>query len=147
MEILGLFLFVAGFIIGLGAVTVIDILGFLGQKSSYWTETTIRSHKVTKPLIWIGTILAFIGGFIFYLSQNEVLSGIPLIHFILGIILILNGSFLSFYVSPYLLKLEKEGKGRDLLSKSLQIKIGASMIVSFVCWWSSVILLVLYLLK
>jgi len=57
-DILGLFLFIAGFIIGLGAVTVIDLHGFLGRKSSYWTEATIRTHKVTKPLIWIGILLA-----------------------------------------------------------------------------------------
>lgn len=47
----GLFLFLAGFVIGLGAVSVIDVLGFLGRTSRYWTEATVRAHKVTKPLI------------------------------------------------------------------------------------------------
>ena len=37
-DIIGLFLLIAGFIIGLGAVTVIDLHGFLGRTSSYWTE-------------------------------------------------------------------------------------------------------------
>jgi hypothetical protein len=36
-NLLGVFLIISGYIIGLGAVTVIDILGFLGRKSSYWT--------------------------------------------------------------------------------------------------------------
>ena len=49
LDFIGLFIFIAGFIIGLGAVTVIDIHGFLGRKSAYWTEATIRTHKVTKP--------------------------------------------------------------------------------------------------
>jgi len=33
MDIIGLFIFLSGFIIGLGAVTVIDLHGFLGRKS------------------------------------------------------------------------------------------------------------------
>ena len=57
IDIIGLFIILAGFIIGLGAVTVIDIHGFLGRRSNYWTEATTRTHKVTKPLIWIGITL------------------------------------------------------------------------------------------
>ncbi len=75
-DVLGLFLFIGGFIIGLGAVTVIDIHGFLGRKSAYWTEATTRTHKVTKPMIWVGIALVIIGGLIFY--RHEPFSGIPL---------------------------------------------------------------------
>jgi hypothetical protein len=60
LDFVGLFLLLAGFIIGLGAVTVIDIHGFLGRRSSYWTEATTRAHKVTKPLIWLGIALALL---------------------------------------------------------------------------------------
>src|SRR5690606_2787254 len=66
MDFLGLFLFITGFVIGLGAVTVIDLHAFLGRKSNYWTEATTRTHKVTKPLIWTGLILATIGGSLYY---------------------------------------------------------------------------------
>jgi hypothetical protein len=69
-DILGLFLHLAGFVVGLGAVTVIDLHGFLGRKSSYWTEATTRTHKVTKPLIWLGLSLAVIGGAIFHRGQG-----------------------------------------------------------------------------
>lgn len=65
LDLLGLFVMLAGFVIGLGAVTVIDLHGFLGRKSAYWTLATTRTHKVTKPLIWLGMSLAVIGGFIF----------------------------------------------------------------------------------
>lgn len=143
-DILGLFLFLAGFVIGLGAVTVIDIHGFLGRKSSYWTEATIRTHKVTKLLIWIGTTLALIGGFIFY--RNETLMGAPLWHLIIALVLIINGCFLSFVVSPFLLKQEREGRATELLPSSLQRKIVASFIVSFLGWWSALLILVCYLL-
>ena len=62
MYTLTLFILFAGFIIGLGAVTVIDLHGFLGRTSTYWTEATTRTHKVTKPLIWAGMFLVIIGG-------------------------------------------------------------------------------------
>ncbi len=143
-DFIGLFLMLAGFIIGLGAVTVIDIHGFLGRKSPYWTEATTRTHKVTKPLIWIGILCAIIGGAILY--RNESFSGIPLYHAIMAGALILNGLFLSFYVSPFLLKQEREGKQRELLPASLQNKIIVSFIISATLWWGSLLLLVAYLL-
>lgn len=142
LDIIGLFIFIAGFIIGLGAVVVIDIHGFLGRKSSYWTEATIRTHKVTKPLIWAGIFLAIIGGTILY--RNVPFAGIPLYHAIIAGLLILNGLFLSFYVSPFLLTREREGKQRDLLPKSLQNKIAISLILSDIGWWVGLFLLVVY---
>ena len=144
-DFIGLFLMLAGFVIGLGAVTVIDIHGFLGRKSSYWTEATTRTHKVTKPMIWAGIFLAIVGGLIFY--RTESLAGIPLIHAVIAIALILNGYFLSFKVSPFLLSREKEGKSGELLPRVWQNKIIASLIVSDVGWWGGLLLLVVYLLN
>lgn len=145
IDSIGLFLFLAGFVIGLGAVTVIDIHGFLGRQSSYWTEATTRTHKVTKPMIWTGIMLAVIGGLIFYRAES--FSGIPLIHAVIALALILNGYFLSFKVSPFLLKREKEGLSGELLPASWQNKIMASLIVSDIGWWGGLFLLVVYLLS
>lgn len=130
LDIIGIFLFIAGFIVGLGAVTVIDIHGALGRNSAYWTEATTRTHKVTKPLIWIGLFLAISGALITY--RDTSFSGIPLLQAIIAVVLVLNGLFLSFYVSPYMLKREREGKARELLPPSLQIKIAISFVVSFI---------------
>src|SRR3989338_5568369 len=98
-DAIGLFLLLAGFVIGLGAVTVIDIHGFLGRKSSCWTEATTRTHRVTKPMIWAGMGLAVIGGLFFY--RHEPFADIPLIHTIIAAALVVNGYFLSFRVSPF----------------------------------------------
>lgn len=144
IDIIGLFILLAGFVIGLGAVTVIDIHGFLGRTSNYWTEATTRTHKVTKPLIWIGITLALIGGSILY--RHEPFAGIPLIHTIIACILIVNGLFLSFKVSPFLLAREKEGHADELLPSSWQHKIIVSLIISDIGWWGGLFLLVVYLL-
>lgn len=143
LDIIGLFLFMAGFVIGLGAVTVIDIHGFLGRKSRYWTEATTRTHKVTKPLIWLGIILTIIGGSIFY--RNETNSQIPIIHAGIALLLIINGIFLSFKVSPFLLEREKKGESSKLLPKSWQRKIIFSLIVSDLGWWGGLFLFAFYL--
>lgn len=145
IDIISLFVLLSGFILGLGAVTVIDLHGFLGRKSSYWTEATTRTHKVTKPLIWAGITLSVLGGIIFY--RNEDLQGIPLYHLIVAIILILNGQFLSFKVSPFLLKREKEGRSSELLPSNWQRNITISFIISFLGWWSALLMLVVYLLN
>ena len=136
-NILGIFIIISGYIIGLGAITVIDILGFLGRKSSYWTEATIRAHKVTKPLIWMGIFLLLIG---YYLLN------LPNYFLYIYTLLILNGIFLTFYVSPYLLKMESKGKQKELLPNTLQNKIFISFIFSFLGWWGSLALLITYIL-
>jgi hypothetical protein len=145
LDIISLFIVISGFVIGLGAVTVIDLHGFLGRKSSYWTEATIRTHKVTKPLIWIGIGLVIIGGFVFY--RNEPFWGIPFFHMIGVFLLIINGIFLSFYVSPFLLKREKEFRQTELLPSSLQFKIALSLIFSDTIWWGSLLLFVWFIVQ
>jgi hypothetical protein len=144
LDFIGLFTLLAGFVIGLGAVTVIDIHGFLGRKSSYWTEATIRTHKVTKPLIWFGIFLAIIGGILFF--RDQVFTGIPMYLSLIAFILILNGLFLSYYISPVLLKIENEGRQAEILPKSIQNKVIVSLLISDIGWWGGLGMLVWYLL-
>lgn len=137
---IGLFILIMGYVIGLGAVTVIDIHGFLGRKLSYWTEATTRTHKVTKPMIWLGTILAIIGGIIYFYEVPFI--GIPVYLACIAFLLILNGIFLSFSVSPFLLAREREGKSAELLPKSWQNKIMISLIISDFLWWGSLVMII-----
>lgn len=124
------FIHLAGIIIALGAVTVIDTMGFISRKSREWTQVTIKAHHVTKPLIWLGTILMVISWMFLYSG-----STLDFIKTILIFILVVNGSFLSFYISPRLDRLY--GK-KVLLPSELQLAIAFSMIISFSCWWSLV---------
>ena len=133
----------AGFVVGLGSVTVIDCLGFLGRKSSYWTETTIRAHKVTKPLIWLGLFLVIAGGFIFYKDIGFVWQNIY--HLITLPIMLFVGYFLSFKVSPFLVQRERDGLSKEILPKNWQINITIAFIFSFMTWWSNLFVLILFL--
>lgn len=136
------FFHLAGLIIGLGAVTVIDCLGFLGQRSSYWTKTTIASHKVTKPLIWIGLVLFLIGGYFIY--QPLWPQTMVVFRLTITIILILNGIFLTFYVSPRLL-IHEASRSEKLLPVNLQSKIFISFVISFLGWWGLVLLTAVFI--
>lgn len=143
LDLIGLFLILAGFVVGLGAVTVIDLHGFLGRKSPYWTEATTRTHKVTKPLIWLGMFTAIAGGMIYYRESG--FTGVAALQAFLAAILVLNGLFLTFRVSPFLLEREREGRQRELLPAGLQRKIVVSFLVSIVGWWGSLFLLAWHL--
>jgi uncharacterized membrane protein len=126
-----------GFILGLGAVTVIDLHGFLGRASTYWTDATTRTHKVTKPLIWAGTLLYALGLITLAMAPGFTVEHLTL-RMIILLLLITNGCFLSFAVSPYLLRREAAGNGSALLPAPWQRAITISFIISFLGWWSSV---------
>jgi hypothetical protein len=135
--LVAVFITISGYVVGLGAVTVIDLHGFLAQKSPYWTKATISAHKVTKPLIWLGTTLAVSGSLFTHFLNSTLLT---LIHTTLFIPLVLNGLFLSFIISPYLIRKEREGKSEEILNSKIQLKIKISFIVSITCWWLSLVL-------
>ena len=81
------------------------------------------------------------GGAFYYASLT--LYGIMTLHLLITFVLILNGLFLSFVVSPFLIKREKVGRSDVLLPQRLQMWIGFSFIFSFLGWWGSVLLIVL----
>jgi hypothetical protein len=144
IAIIGLYIHIAGFVIGLGAVTVIDLHGFLGRNSPYWAEATTRTHKVTKPLIWLGLLLAIIGAIILHYKHGW--SCVLTTQAIIAGVLIINGFFLSFKVSPFLLQREKEGRAMELLPATWQKKITIAFIISFVGWWGGLFLSVYQLM-
>ncbi len=130
-----MFFHFVGIIIGLGAVTVIDVMGFFSRKSKKKTQTTISAHHTTKLLIWIGTIIVLIS-WIFILIERG-FGNIEIIKSILLGVMILNGCFLSFHISP---RLDKLIDKKVLLPQNLQIKIGITLFVSFISWWGFVLL-------
>ena len=130
-----LFIHLAGIIIALGSVTVIDSMGFISRKNKKWTQTTISAHHITKPLIWIGIALIIFSWFFILISEG--FTNINSVKSVILVILIVNGLFLSFYISSELDKL----KGKNiLLPTRLQKKIALSMLVSFFSWWIFVLL-------
>jgi hypothetical protein len=94
-------------------------------------------------LIWCGIILLNFGALIYF--RNSLFSGIHLFISIISLFLILNGLFLTFGVSKFLINREKLGKDSELLPGNWQTKITISFIISFVGWWGIVLALAWYL--
>ncbi|MCA9478348.1 MAG: hypothetical protein KC535_04325 [Nanoarchaeota archaeon] len=136
------FFHLMGIILMVGSVSVIDIFGFVARKSKQWTYNTIEAHYITKPLIWIGASITTITWIV--LLMKIPFTTPALIKTMIIPLLLLNGSFLSFHISP---KLSKRRGKRSLLPQSLQKKIGISFLISIVLNWSFVFLTVLSLLS
>lgn len=132
-----LFSHFVGIIIGLGAVTVIDVMGFFSRRNVKKTQDTIYAHHTTKPLIWIGTIIVLVTWILILFSKNFNIGFVESLKTILLGIMILNGSFLSFVISP---ELDKRIGVKKLLPQKLQIKVAISLVISFLSWWSFVLL-------
>jgi len=136
LDLLKFFHFV-GIVVGLGAVTIIDVMGFFSRKNVKKTQDTISAHHTTKPLIWIGTIIVLLTWILILFRGNFEFSFVEIWKSILLGVMILNGSFLSFVISP---ALDKRIGVKKLLPRNLQIKIAVSLIISFISWWSFVVL-------
>jgi hypothetical protein len=89
-------------------------------------------------------MLGVFGGVIFF--RNEPFVGIPVYLATIACLLILNGLFLSFSVSPYLWQKEREGKSGEVLPDTWQRKITFSLLLSDIGWWGGLAMLVYYLL-
>ncbi|MFA5312215.1 MAG: hypothetical protein WC375_02715 [Methanomassiliicoccales archaeon] len=96
-------------------------------------------------VIGLGITLAIVGGLVLY--RQEALSGVPLAHSLIALILVANGCFLSCKVSPFMLRREKEGRSGELLPASWQRRIMASLVISDIGWWGGLFLLATYLIN
>jgi hypothetical protein len=143
LDFLGLLLIISGLGLGLGASTVMDVFGVLGRESEYWTVRAISTDKVAVPLMWIGVVLATVGGIMF--NRNQGLSGVVLYQAIVWVVLIANGSFFTFYIIPRVYPIEHKPEGERLIPRGLVLKILPAFAISICSWWASVILLVWHL--
>ena len=91
----------------------------------------------------MGISLIIIGKILEY--TQFVISHIYILNILLLFLLILNGCFLSFYVSPILLNLEKQGIEKPL-PNNLQNKIKVDFLFSFFGWWGMLLLFIKSLL-
>ncbi|MFT4309605.1 MAG: hypothetical protein ACMXYL_03905 [Candidatus Woesearchaeota archaeon] len=135
------YIHVLGLVIGMGSAIVIETIGFIARKSGFWTRVAVDTHYVTKPLIWFGTILLS-------LSWILIMESDAIVHpyywkTLLLLLLIINGSYLSFFVSPRIINHRKHSDGEPLPSK-LQTIILPSAIVSVLGWLLMVFLTLLY---
>lgn len=135
-----------GIIFGLGAAIVILFLGVLSLRSNFWFRNLNATDRVTIPMLWFGGILLAIASILsFNMNDLAVDSNIK---FILSLILLVNGAYLTFIFAPVIRKLENDGKTTFLtLPMPHQILIFIAGTISALSWTTHAIILWLEIIR
>lgn len=139
-----LILHILGFAIGLGAVTVADVLFFKFLRDFKISAFEANILRTLSRIVWFSIIVIIISGTGLYLPQMEILnqSGKFLAKMAIVSVIILNGIFLNVVVSPKLLRISFDGKRKNKemgLGRIRKLSY-ASGAISLVSWYYASIL-------
>jgi hypothetical protein len=142
-------LHIVGTALGVGAVTVGDMLFFRALKTKRIDESMVETWKTVSQIVWTGLALLFFSGVFFFVVYR---LGMPArlnlaftskfwIKMIIVGVLSLNGLFMHFNMIPTLERLAREGG--KLSSQLFQKSAGrffASGAISFTSWYAALTL-------
>lgn len=133
--------------VGVGAATTTDYLFFRFLKDLRISKKEASVFNHVSKLIWIALTIAVITGAMLYIPQMEALNQAPkfVAKMLVVAVIILNGIFLHFYISPKLIHISfherhRHEKGELVHWRKIAFASGA---VSFTSWYSTVILALL----
>lgn len=126
-----------GFIIGLGAATISDILFFKFLKDFKIDKFEADTLHTISKIVWGGVGLFTISGICLFIGKYDLLvkSSSFLSKMTIVAVVIMNGIFLHFNVSPKLRKLKLIGKvtNKDMI---LRTKALIGGVISVTSWYS-----------
>lgn len=129
-----------GFVLGLGAATVSDVLFMTALKDEVIDEKEETLLKRASLVIWAGIALIVISGFWMFWLNREYLAGNArhLMHTTLGLIVIANGFWVNFWILPRLAGSSRQ-KEQDASQLPVYLKYRSigfiSGAISFSTWW------------
>ena len=128
-----------GFAIGLGAVTITDVLFFKFLRDFKISEFESDILHTLSQVIWFALAVLIISGFGLYLPQMDVLnqSGKFLAKMAVVAVIVVNGIFLNIAISPRLINISFSGKyehKRGELGRLRRISY-ASGAISLTSWY------------
>lgn len=125
-----------GFILGLGAATITDVLFFRFLKDRTISEDEKGTLDTLSSVIWIGLALLVLSGLALYLPETARLHASPkflLKAVAIGVVLI-NGFLLNFKVAPYLTQLSFDRAPAPTALRRLAFALGG---ISLVSWYTA----------
>ncbi len=135
--ILGIHLF--GFGIGLGAVTIMDVLFFKFLKDLKISEFESEVLFTISQVVWLVLVVLIISGVGLYLPKADILneSGKFLAKMVIIAVIIANGIFLNIIVSPKLVNISFGKTHTHEVKKSSKLKkfAYASGAISLTSWY------------
>lgn len=135
LDIIGLILFILGYTIGLGSGMGAAVGVFLGSECDHWIQRIVRPHKAAEPFIWVGILIAVLGGAILYRDSGW--GGVVSWQALILIILIANNLFLRYQAIPLF-----HGRLDKPPTLSWQVRVLFSAVLSMLCWATELVLLV-----
>ena len=128
-----------GFIIGLGAATVTDVLFFRFLKDHQISEEEKGTMDTLSSMIWIGLAILIISGIMLYVPSAErlAMSAKFLLKLVVIGVILFNGILLNIYVAPRLRGLSFAGTRPETHFRRIAFILGG---ISIFSWYSAFIL-------
>lgn len=128
-----------GFVLGVGAATVSDVLFFRFLKDFTITEEEKNTLKTLSGIVWVGLALLVISGLMLYLpAQARLLDSSKfLLKMIIVGVVVANGIALNVYVSPRLRRLSFDGGKPATRFRRIAFALGG---ISIVSWYGAFLL-------
>lgn len=140
LDMLGLFIFLLGFIFGLGSIFVLAMTKTTISKD--YGQAAAVMNRVTQSLMWFGLLLSIGGAAILYRASK--LSGVAFFQAVIGLFLLLILIYYGWRVSP---RLNRMGNGAPSARGTvLKRKADFSLFIAMLAWMSGLFLLCWYLI-
>ncbi len=128
-----------GFVLGLGAATITDILFFRFLKDNVITQHEKETMDTLSSVIWVGLSILIISGIALYLPEQARLavSSKFLLKVVVVGVIVVNGVLLNMFVGPHMRRLSFEGSPEARRFRRLAFALGA---ISFTSWYGAFLL-------
>jgi uncharacterized membrane protein len=128
-----------GFVLGLGASTVSDLLILRFLKDFNLSTKTEQLLRVMSQCVWIGLFFVLAGGIGLHLPDVALFGQQPevLTQAVAILVMLINGAFLNLVVAPRLVDMS-QGKTLSVSRAALMRKLAFALAsVSFVSWYAA----------
>ena len=128
-----------GFVLGLGAATITDVLFFQFLKDNTISQEEKGTMDSLTSVIWAGLAVLIVSGVALYLPEQvkHTVSSKFLLKMIVVAVIVVNGVLLNMFVAPYLRRLSFEGTAPVKRFRRFAFALGG---VSIVSWYSAFLL-------
>jgi uncharacterized membrane protein len=128
-----------GFVLGLGAATITDVLFFQFLKDNTISQEEKGTMDMLTNVIWVGLVILVVSGVALYLPEQvkHAVSSKFLLKMIVVAVIIVNGVLLNMFIAPYLRRLSFEGTVPAKRFRRFAFALGG---VSIVSWYSAFLL-------
>ena len=139
------FIHIAGAIIAMGSVVFADLLLLSLKIKPAQASLVAKISPLLSLQVWIGIFLLSFSGLLLYLPRVG-LGEYPLfqLKMFLVLLIFLNGIFLNVWITPKFESLVPEWGQKTSAIRKFTVVAGVSSAVSFLSWWSVIIIMTIF---